>query len=55
MILPVGLYVACEVAVSSRSLPLGMFRGRDERDSSENVPGGEERRETAVLAGYVIT
>ena len=38
--------VACEATVSSRSLPLGTFRVRDERDSGEKVPGGEseERR-----------
>ena len=34
--------VACEAAVSSRSLPLGTFRVRDERDSVEKVPRGEE-------------
>ena len=33
--------VACEAIVSSRSLPLGTFRVRDERDCSENVPRGE--------------
>ena len=47
--------VACEATVSSRSLPLGTFSARDERDSGEKVPRGEEWRETAVFAGYVIT
>ena len=33
--------VAGEAIVSSRSLPLGTLRVRDERDCSENVPRGE--------------
>ena len=45
--------VAGEAIVSSRSLPLGTFRVRDERDCSENVPRGE--RDTLLFAGYVIT
>ena len=39
--------VACEATVSSRSLQLGTFCVRDERDSGEKVPGGGGRRETA--------
>ena len=49
--------VACEAAVSSRSLPLGTFRVRDERDSGKKVPaGGGVKRDSCIrrLRDHVI-
>ena len=42
--------VAGEAIVSSRSLPLGTFRVRDERDSGEKVPAGGESEERRLYS-----